>query len=470
MSEINELLKDLNGRLNKDGRDYKKFLTLLKQSKTKELVKFIKTNPKSLKLCFDVYCGFPKFKNSGVSKQFISQELSLLAPFGGLSSTERYLLSIANAKKATPFEINEKLIDINPWNNEIIWNRTKTKILVISAMKIDSLQWYLSDESIRKVNSGTSKRLMLTNEDIQLLNTLTPKNQNFPNYTHKLRENNVSWVTVSPEVQFFLNEKKEKFNTESLRVRMTEWLGLFPENDDKLKGQYRVLVEQWIDPKDLFRPSIDPEIMDKDSLPEDIDIQMEPFKDMAKNTRFDILNDNKISPYQKKSYRNWYKEHRYPKWYSIEKNGKYQGQWAMPWTRLGYTLDYSEEAFNSFETGKHFGASEFCIKPDTKVEIERVISLQIYSHYKYRRMYTSIIRKNFKTDIEKNLNVMKRPQLTNMTRDETLEEISKSYNAHINVIKLVEKGKKYTNEDVLFKEFDVIRENIKTIKKMLESL
>jgi pimeloyl-ACP methyl ester carboxylesterase len=60
------------------------------------------------------------------------------------------------------------------------------------------------------------------------------------------------WVTVVPEVKEFIQNCT--VSEENLTLRVEQLLGLPPKNESKL------LVELWVDPDDLFRPSPDPEI------------------------------------------------------------------------------------------------------------------------------------------------------------------------------------------------------------------
>jgi hypothetical protein len=100
-------------------------------------------------------------------------------------------------------------------------------------------------------------------------------------------------------------------------------------------------VESWVNPNDLIRPCVDPEI-----------------------NAASCECDN--TPGHKKG------SSEYMKWYDTEKAGKYTGQWQFPWTRLGYTYDWGKEGADKF------GVSEFVIRPGATIEIKSITSTAAY--------------------------------------------------------------------------------------------
>ncbi len=65
------------------------------------------------------------------------------------------------------------------------------------------------------------------------------------------------WVTVVPEIQTFC--RSQSIPAAHIPLRLEQLLGLPPGN-----GKTK-FVEMWVSPKDLFRPSPDPEISDHEA-------------------------------------------------------------------------------------------------------------------------------------------------------------------------------------------------------------
>ncbi|MBU0655040.1 MAG: hypothetical protein KJ914_07865 [Gammaproteobacteria bacterium] len=151
---------------------------------------------------------------------------------------------------------------------------------------------------------------------------------NYNGYDDKLRQSvRVSrevWVTAAPELKEFCQQIRG-----DKTLRMEQRLGL-PPNSGKTK-----VVEMWVKPEDLFRPSPDPEISDR-----------EAGADFPTSSRF-----MSISP----AYRNWFKQ----------QQEKSYGSNGYPWTRLGYTYDWGN-------TSNPVGLSEFVIAKGAAVEIKGV--------------------------------------------------------------------------------------------------
>lgn len=131
------------------------------------------------------------------------------------------------------------------------------------------------------------------------------------------------WVTAAPELQrFFQNGPAPTM------PRLEQLLGLPPE------GGYTRIVEFWVDPADLFRPSADPEITDTASeLP------------LPAGYRSDVG----------KAYRDWFQA----TWRS-----RYETSTPYPWTQLGYTYDWG--------SSHHVGLSEFVIRRGSTVGVSGV--------------------------------------------------------------------------------------------------
>jgi hypothetical protein len=202
---------------------------------------------------------------------------------------DAYQKAVKDAVIAEPFEIYRNLVAIVPWNRNLAWKKDKNG----------------QNEFLRVV-------------------TWT----NYDGYDDKIGQSvKVSreiWVTTVPELQNFCREQ-----TGDRTLRMEQLLGL-PPNTGKTR-----LVEMWVRPDDLFRPSADSEISDREA-----------------ETAFRIPNDFvKVSD-------------DYVSWFNALKMTSY-GPDGYPWTRLGYTYDWGK-------TGDHVGLSEFVILKGSVVEIHSV--------------------------------------------------------------------------------------------------
>lgn len=136
------------------------------------------------------------------------------------------------------------------------------------------------------------------------------------------------WVTAVPEVSEFCTGLD--LSPVDLTLRLEQLLGL-PPDDGKTS-----FVELWVDPRDLFRPSPDPEITDRVAelnFPDDID-----------------------------------EEHR--AWFDRLKEGSY-GEDGYPWTRLGYTYDWGDPE-------SEVGPSEFLVRKGAEVTVHVVVPTDEY--------------------------------------------------------------------------------------------
>lgn len=132
------------------------------------------------------------------------------------------------------------------------------------------------------------------------------------------------WTTAAPQLQRFC--KGTGLSGDALTARLEQRLGLPPG------GTYDRVVEFWVLPEDMFRPSPDPEIDDSVA-------QLE-FPDGATD------------------------EHR--AWIEAQREGSYTGDPGYPWTQLGYTYDWAPGA------GSEVGESEFVVREGSEVVVESV--------------------------------------------------------------------------------------------------
>jgi len=130
------------------------------------------------------------------------------------------------------------------------------------------------------------------------------------------------WVTLVPDIQIFFQDNVDD-NT-NLTLRAAQLLGLPPGTSNTY------FVELWIQPQYLFRPTGDNEIADTTAGI--------AFPDSATSEYKQWFNDNIIYSY-------------YPPRY--------------PWTRLGYTYDWSN-------SGSNVGLSEFVIRQNALAEVKSV--------------------------------------------------------------------------------------------------
>jgi hypothetical protein len=119
-------------------------------------------------------------------------------------------------------------------------------------------------------------------------------------------------------------------------MRIAQLLGLPPET------HHSRFAEPWVDPRDLFRPSADPEITDHEAEIDFPDI-LNPFLTISSD---------------------------YKTWINNRVGASY-GEDGFPWTRPGYTYDWSPRTSEK-------GLSEFVLRPHSTVIVGDVKSTQDY--------------------------------------------------------------------------------------------
>jgi hypothetical protein len=221
-----------------------------------------------------------------------------------------------------PYIVRDKVNKERLFGSQIVWNEDHSRILVVSFVD----RW--AYDNVYKPNLG--KEFVL---DRSL------------------------WVTVAPEMKnFFIQTDPERGSRRPERCpptvkRIHQLLGINPKNT------YEALVEMWVDPNVLFRPSADPETTDHESeipkisggswvFPSDSN----PFL-LPKASLIDLSKKYVAKPGDTK----W---NNYMDWFVNRRNTIYQtsdGGW--PWTQLGYTYDWANRA-------SCVGLSEFVIRLD----------------------------------------------------------------------------------------------------------
>jgi hypothetical protein len=137
-----------------------------------------------------------------------------------------------------------------------------------------------------------------------------------------------TWVTLVPDVKNFIRERMNGIKGRRKRDRLIRLLGIRPDlaGDDTKEG----FVEFWVNPKDMFRPTPDPEIDD----------------DIA-----DLQHRKDVTPAHKA-------------WFEKQVDSSYSRVTpSYPWTRLGYTYDWADN------TTTNQGPSEFVVRKNAPVVV-----------------------------------------------------------------------------------------------------
>ena len=222
-----------------------------------------------------------------------------------------YCDALIDTKKAEPEEIWRNLTAIVGHNKKLIWENQKVNSRVL-------VSTWTSWDGYEK-NLGQS---MTTTRDV--------------------------WVTVVPDLKEFCtqyNSNKNSSGKVALPYRINQVLGLTPEEAEK--NQKRKLVQIWVEPKYLFRPTPDPEITDREA------------------------ELNFPSSHLFMSVSNKYKYWFFYQWFTND----------YPWTRLGYTYDWGKHRdWKKIDPNRpaHVGLSEFIIRKGTSIKIHSVSKIEDY--------------------------------------------------------------------------------------------
>ena len=140
------------------------------------------------------------------------------------------------------------------------------------------------------------------------------------------------WVTASPQLKNWFHQH----NVVDTNMRLKQLLGLPPVGTN-----YKLFVEFWVNPADLFRPCPDNEIGDKSCAL--------------------CFPANASQEYIK-----WFNESRISRYYACQLYDQY------PWTQLGYTYDWNPD------NTSHVGMSEFVIKTNANIYVKSVSTTNYY--------------------------------------------------------------------------------------------
>ncbi|OQW40080.1 MAG: hypothetical protein A4S08_05795 [Proteobacteria bacterium SG_bin4] len=162
--------------------------------------------------------------------------------------------------------------------------------------------------------------------------------ENFNEKAHtSLEEKYVTWVTAVPQVQDFCQSFVKNNPDGDLNLRLKQYLGLNAERD------YDVFIELWVDPADVFRPCVDPEIHDNRC-------ELKFAENEVPQVR-NIVN--------------------YPAFYKNLYFDDFRSRPGVPWTGLGYTYDWGNPH-------SRVGASEYILRPGAPYEIKRPVTTAEY--------------------------------------------------------------------------------------------
>ena len=217
-----------------------------------------------------------------------------------LDPQQAYAAALQDAKVAEPEEVFDGLTAIIADNTALTWQPETERVLVST--------W----TSWNGYDTQVGKEIPLTRE---------------------------IWVTAVPQLQGFCQTYAATAET-PLTLRLEQLLGLPPNN-----GKTRV-VEMWVNPADLFRPSPDGEV-------DDTVAELE----LPGPERFASQQDYEF-------HRDWYNLQLSIDDYDNPAKG-------YPWTRLGYTYDWGNPA-------SEVGLSEFVITAGATIKIENVYETTAY--------------------------------------------------------------------------------------------
>jgi hypothetical protein len=236
-----------------------------------------------------------------------------------------YNAAIQDAKTITAAKISKNLTAIVPENTALVWENDVPGARVLVAT------WVGSQAACQSYTNPASPGCKVGQEC----------------QTYGFN----SWVTVVPELKNLLG------NAPTL-LRVAQALGLPPPSATQ-SLENTCMVELYVSPADLFRPSADPEVTDHEAelaFPTNgfrkYDDTIRVYSEMPCDARY-CENCTASGKCGMTSYRNWYSNRRTYIYSQTPVSSPY------PWTALGYTYDWGNT------TPPHFGVSEFVINSGT---------------------------------------------------------------------------------------------------------
>ena len=186
--------------------------------------------------------------------------------------------------------------------------------------------------------------------------------KNWPvNSTQTLEETTNLWVAPALQIRnFFKDSGFYPQSQEAMILRLEQLYGL-PRNSGK-KG----FVEMWVRPVDLFRPSADPEVTDHEA---ELDF---PWK----TSRFMAASTAQVREYGQPAmtYEAWF-GNRTATIYTQDADATWETRY--PWTRLGYTYDWANDAYNH----NHVGLDEFVLCGNSTIVVSGWVPTAQYEEY-----------------------------------------------------------------------------------------
>jgi hypothetical protein len=191
---------------------------------------------------------------------------------------------------------------------------TDTNVLnTMFANAVANAQHPTADKICRELTAITTNTAGLSWSNGMVLMATFTRTYDYPSFVGQAYTNGFGDTWVAPPYE--LKRQLQSYPGTNVLLRLNQLLGMpYYTKDD-------MMVELWVDPKIMFRPSADPEITDHEA-----------------QVDFSYTNAYvSVSP----SYYSWYTN-------QVAAN-------TYPWTRLGYTYDWGNP------TGQIIGVSEFVI-------------------------------------------------------------------------------------------------------------
>lgn len=170
------------------------------------------------------------------------------------------------------------------------------------------------------VELNTEDKMTTWNDGKVLLLTWNKYPDSYPKDATVELEYGSIWTFTDKELLAWYQETKGE--VEDYHLRLNQLIGLPPEDDNT---HFTAL---WVNPDDIIRPAY--------------------FVDINSD-EMDITNANM--------------DEEYKEWFDGNIISSYYSDWKYPWTRLGYTYDWSGK-------DDEYGLSEFLVKGNSKVEVE----------------------------------------------------------------------------------------------------
>lgn len=225
-------------------------------------------------------------------------------PLSEQSAEQAYRGAVNDASIVESGEVSKNLISIDRSTPGLIWHETENKILMVSWKSQSSYEQHLKSQTQTSMNEAY-----------------------------------VIWVTTAPQVQQFCQAYRQdnpNATDNDLNLRLKQYLGL---NYD---WNYDVFIEMWVDPAELFRPCMDPQVNDAQC-----NLSFSDPVPQVKN-----ISD-------------------YPAFYKNLYFSDFRATPGVPWTGLGYTYDWGNPLTEE-------GASEFILIPGAHYSIKQTVPTAQY--------------------------------------------------------------------------------------------